>query len=121
MSSKIPVPNNDKTKDDPFYRYKRDILNVKTVGSYNVLTNLNKICTAFKLDVDKFIAILQKKVGCKFVYDKELDAYKTKSNLDKAESYFELYLLLTVVCVKCMLPECFDNVCNACGHKKSKN
>ncbi len=114
---KIPFPKNERTQIDPFYRYKRDTLVIEKSGQFFVLKNIINIATDIGVKIDEFIKYLQKKIGQTIIYDKNINTYKIKNNTNDIEKYLEQYIVETLVCKKCNLPEIKDNKkCAACGN-----
>ena len=60
---KVPIPNNDKTSLDPFYRYKRDRAEVSVVGQFNVMTNFGLICKQIHVDEKSLQQFMTKKLN----------------------------------------------------------
>ncbi len=103
---KTCIPNNEKTQNDPFYRYKRDVAVLKEIGGFFILTNIESILKSLNLNTDAFFKYLQKKIGQKVIKDKN-GLIKIKSECD-IESILESYILKTIVCNK---------ICKSCGNR----
>ena len=117
---KIPIPNTDLLIEDPFYRYKRDRIEVSTSGRFHVITNFRLICKQLdmktieeeRLLVDYFKKSLKQPV----IYDQEHGTVKMKSLPVSLEQILEKFIGKYILCAKCGLPELNkDRVCKSCG------
>lgn len=119
MSKQIPIPNNSKTNQDPFYRYQRDKLNISKSGEFYVITNIENVIKSLNLELNLFLKFFQKKIGQSVIQDKKTNQVKIKGNVD-VDSILELYIMETIVCKKCGLPEYYNNSCKSCGANNAK-
>jgi translation initiation factor 2 beta subunit (eIF-2beta)/eIF-5 len=117
MSKQVAIPNNTKTQQDLFYRYKRDKINLTKSGEFFVIANIDTVLKSLNLDVTIFIKYLQKKIGQTVIQDKKTNQIKLKGNSD-VDAVLEQYILETIICKKCNLPEYYNDVCKSCGFKK---
>jgi translation initiation factor 2 beta subunit (eIF-2beta)/eIF-5 len=112
---KVPIPKNEKTLLDPFYRYTREMAVLNESGGFYILTNIEPIIKSMKLDLNHFFKYLQKKIGQRVIKDKN-GFIKLKSKCD-IENILESYIVKTIICKKCELPECYNKICKSCGNK----
>ena len=114
----IPIPNNSTTQMDPFYRYKRNKLDIKKEGEFFVIKNINIIAPQIYSNVNDIIKYFSKFMGQKIIQDKITKHYKYKdaSNSINCDNILEEYIKHFVICKKCNIPEYYNNKCNACGH-----
>ncbi len=113
---KVPFPKTDKTMMDPKYRYKRDVIIMEKSGQFYVIKNLVQIADDIGIKINELTKFLQKKLNQPFIFDKSTNTYKIKSGSNDLEKFLEQYIVETLVCKKCNLPEVKDNrVCSACG------
>ncbi len=117
----VPIPNNDKTKNDPSYRYMRDKLDIKKEGEFYVIKNIEKVSKQIYSNIDDIVKYLNKAIGQKLQVDKKLNIIKYKSNNNSVnvENFLEEYIKTNVICKKCSIPEFINNSCAACGFNKS--
>lgn len=113
---KVPYPKNDKTLNDPNYRYQRDTIIVEKSGQFFVLKNITNIVKDLDLNINDVIKYLQKKANQPITLDKTTNLYKLKSNASDIEKFFDQYIVENLVCKKCNLPEIKSNkICSACS------
>ncbi len=117
MSKQIPIPNNIKTNQDPFYRYQRDKVTTVKSGEFTVISNIESVIKSLNLELNLFLKYMQKKIGQTVIQDKKTNQIKIKGNND-IDAILEQYILETIVCKKCNLPEYYNNSCKSCGAKK---
>ena len=117
LKMSVPIPNNDKTKCDDFYRYKREILVFQKTGCTFVITNLQKVAKQLKVPSDHLSKYLAKNCGQPI-----LDGNKIKSIPSNVESTVEKYIQKYVLCMRCNLPELLDSgwICKSCGFDNTK-
>ncbi len=118
--SRVPIPNTEDLRLDPFYRYKRDQCNVITSGKFHLITNFRTICKQLnlkkpdeeKMVVDYFKKTLKQSVG----HDLDQGTLKVKSLPISPEDIFERFIKRYILCTTCGYPELGDDrVCKSCG------
>ena len=113
---KVPYPKNEKTLNDPSYRYMRDSIIVEKSGQFFVLKNLISVAKDLDFNINDVVKYLQKKLNQPITLDKAINMYKLKSGATDLEKYFDQYIVDTIVCKKCNLPEIKSNkICSACS------
>lgn len=117
---KVPFPNNEKTRSDVSYRYKRDTLITVSNGQFILIKNIIDIAKDLNIDIILLIKYLQKKIGQSIIFDKSSNTYKIKNNSHNLEKYLENFIVEHIVCVHCSLPEVKNTgICASCGHKST--
>jgi translation initiation factor 2 beta subunit (eIF-2beta)/eIF-5 len=112
----VPIPNNEKTQHDPFYRYKRDSVVISDHKLYSEWTNANTILNQLKCDKIHFKKHLRKVLNQQITDTKT--GFKFKSLCINLEEFLEAYICKYVICIICGIPEMnwIDKKCRACGH-----
>lgn len=118
----ILMINIPKTVNDPFYRYRRPIIEIEKQKNGSKVKNLNALAKSMYLEDSTIIRFLQKKLGCQ---SKEDILLKKDVNVDKLDNLFE-ELVLLLICIECNNPEmqvCKENQdtsikCLACGNSR---
>jgi len=128
--STIPIPCNDDTLKDPFYRYKRSELKIDKCSNYLKLDNLDQIAKQLKVDQKIIISNIKKYLNCNITIVNNKVCIKGKSE-DDIDNMLEKFIVEKVICPNCNYPELelnpeSDNYnsCNSCGHcinKKEDN
>jgi len=115
---KVPFPNNEKTRSDISYRYKRDTLVTVSNGQFILIKNIIDIAKDLDIDIGILIKYLQKKSGQPFIFDKSSNTYKIKNGSNNLEKYLEQFIVENLVCGRCSLPEVKNTkICASCGMK----
>lgn len=110
--------NIGKNKDDPFYRYKRNIIDItynNKKGGTTTINNMNIIAKQLKVPeefVKKFYKII-KKSGRPMLSN---GVFKGKLEINDLEELLEQMIEKYLLCSKCELPELVGKTCNACGN-----
>jgi len=117
---KVPFPKTERTVIDPTYRYKRDSIVTEKNGQFYVIKNLHLIAIDIGIKLNDLIKFLQKKINQPIIFDKSNNTYKIKSGQQDLEKYLEEFIVVTLVCKKCNLPEVKETqVCSSCGYKQN--
>lgn len=119
MARRVNIPQ---SQIDPFYRYKRERLQV-TPGKANttVLTNLDVIARQINRPVADLTTFLRKKTGTNAFVKPEGIVLKGQFTADSLDGLLEEFIEAQVVCDTCGNPETEVNVitktrtCRACG------
>jgi len=118
---------NINNSDDPFYRYKRDIISIVHKQSETHILNLHKIarqlcCTPIK--DEKYIeslykALLRKikKLGTSVKEIENIVVVKGKIEKSVLEGIINNFIKKYILCPKCSSPEFNTKICSACGFK----
>ena len=110
-------------KNDPYYRYKRDTIEIKTTnkkGGMTKITNINTILTQLQTrDKSKYINLLDKlvckKLGVRAVKPNTYNAILYASDIEFVlEKLIDEYFLCPSD--KCKKPEWNGSICKACGY-----
>lgn len=124
----LPIPNNVAQRADPYYRYKRDAVQIEERKNGLVWINFATIMKQLRADAnhfcDKFRRAMNQNVRC------EQGMLIFKSMPICIEDLLEAYIAKYVLCQHCGLPE-LGTVCNAddeatflgcraCGHVLAK-
>ena len=122
----IPIPCNDDTLKDPFYRYKRSELKIDKCSNYLKLDNLDQIAKQLKVDQKIIISNIKKYLNCNITIVNDKVCIRGKSE-DDIDNMLEKFIVEKVICPKCNYPELelnpeSDNYnsCNSCGHCMNK-
>lgn len=108
--------------DDPFYRYKREILKVEIIqkcGGQTVFVNLEDVCKQINRPIKLVVLYLKRKLKKNIHLDKKLGKYKMngKTDVNELEEYLEKFILKYVLCKTCKNPETnLEGQCKACGN-----
>ena len=117
----IPIPCNDDTLKDPFYRYKRSELKIDKCSNYLKLDNLDQIAKQLKVDQQIIINNIRKYLNCsiKIINEKVCISGKSENDID---NMLEKFIVENIICPKCNYPELElnYNTCNSCGHSINK-
>lgn len=118
--SLVPIPNIGDIRNDPFYRYKRSLLQINKVGQFNIISNFRQVCR--QLDIKKpnqekdLVDYFKKNLKQQVIYEAERGTIKVKSFPIDPEEILEEYIKKYIICVTCGYPELGDNrVCRSCG------
>lgn len=109
-----------KGEDDPFYRYKREIVSLSRgvgKGGSVVWSNFGKVCGQLNRSPKTIGSYMAKRLGAKVTCkDETLVIFKVVSVKD-VEDLLEKYVLMSVVCKRCENPETDEKTmyCEACG------
>lgn len=119
MSVNIP-----RDSDDPFYRYKRIVLNVTSINKNNgtsviQLDELTKLSKDLDRDVKQIISYIQHKTHSRI--SKQSSCYHIRGQFSTKEidDIIEEYIDMHVICGLCGNPETIEGkksiTCKACG------
>lgn len=116
--SQVPIPSSIK---DPFFRYKRDTVNIEITNltkGPTIITNMDLICKQLNVDINHVKTFYAKSLGNSVSYKNNKFVIKAIQNYYTVEDVLEKYIAKYVLCKKCKLPELDKNsICNACGYK----
>lgn len=104
--------------DDPFYRYKRDTIQLKYDNSNGITThliNLETISLQIKSPLDVLCRYIQKSMGLNKMNHNKIQGRLLPDQVDNnIDKFIEKYL----ICSKCSMPEWDykNKQCKACGH-----
>lgn len=116
MSAKIPIPNTEKNRMDPNYRYMRHTLLTKKVGEFYEFTNMQIVAEQIKISQSNIVSYFTKKLKQPVIVDKKSNKVKVKSLALDVEKLLESYIVETIICKKCEFPELNeDKMCKSCG------
>ena len=118
MSSKMKNIGGD--SNDPFYRYKRNIIEVEynqRKGGTTVITNLDLIQSQLKMP-DSFIKSFFKKIKKTGKAMTQKGVFRGTITVDEFEAILEYMIQKYVLCPQCKLPEWDGSHCAACGFVK---
>jgi translation initiation factor 2 beta subunit (eIF-2beta)/eIF-5 len=107
--------------NDPFYRYKRDVIQTRTEHKHGVQTRLLNLFTIAKQlhvsEVNDLVSALKKTLGVNLTVDRASQSCIIQSSVpvSKLESAINRFIEQYILCRKCRLPELQDGVCLACG------
>lgn len=118
--SRLPIPNTEELRLDPFYRYKRDSSNVIMSGKFYLITNFRTICKQLNLktieEEKMVVAYFKKQLKQPVGHDLDQGTLKIKSLPISPEEIFERFIKRYVLCKTCGYPELGeDRVCKSCG------
>lgn len=115
---KIPIPNTESTKSDPFYRYQRDAVQYNKRGQFFFLDNIEIISVQMHADLQDLLTFMTKKMGQPIIINKKANTIAIKSLPQNIEDILEEYIKAKLVCTNCQLPELNKKgKCDACGKK----
>lgn len=109
MSKKNICPN-----DDPFNRYKRDVLTItheRKHGGQTKITNLGEIAKQLHVEEKAITSYFSKRL--KMPVHKAV--LRGTLEVSVLESVLDSFIAEFVLCANCGLPELKDGVCKACG------
>ena len=113
---KIPIPNTEQNRDDPFYRYQRDKIQTVKKGQFYAFTNLEIIAKQIHTEIGKLILYMSKVMGQPVTMNKKTNEIMIKSLSLDPEEVLEAYITKYIICKKCNLPELDEQAsCKACG------
>lgn len=108
------------TSTDPFFRYKRDQIEVKHINTKGVQTkliNIELIAKQLHVEQDHLVQHLQKNLGTQI----KNDMIRGQITIPALEILIESYIAEFVLCKLCHLPELNKKgLCKACGNSDSK-
>ena len=99
-----------KHENDPFYRYKRAVAQVKHLafnGTTTRLTNCRTICSQLKVEPNFLLSQLQKKLGVpKIVYEKKqgVASIQGRMTVQMIEGALDSFIEQFIICPRCHLP-----------------
>ena len=107
--------------NDRFYRYKRDVLQIKSEHKHGVQTrllNLFAVAKQLHVDVKDLAAAIRKRLGLNLTVDRDAEQCVIQGQVavEQLEDAVERYIAQNVLCRKCGLPELRHDRCLACGH-----
>jgi translation initiation factor 2 beta subunit (eIF-2beta)/eIF-5 len=104
------------SKNDEFYRYKRNKIEIEKQKGCTVLSNLGLIIQ--QIDSKGIIKFLQQSLGNAIIDLMIKGKYLIKGDysVDQIEKYIEKYIKIYVLCPKCLIPEWDGKNCRACGN-----
>lgn len=117
MATKVNIGGDP---DDQFYRYKRDVLELRREHKHGVQTRLLNLFTIAKqlhVSVQPLASAIKKTLGVNFTVDKDSKQCIIQGavGVEPLEQAIERYIKRHVLCRKCGLPELRDDICTACG------
>lgn len=116
--------NQSKTKniggdsDDPFYRYKRNIIEIQhsnKKGGITAITNMDIIQKQLKIP-NKFVTAFYKKVKKTGKGMLKPGVFRGNVNVEELEKILDEMIEKYVLCPTCHLPEWNGSRCAVCGH-----
>jgi len=111
-----------KSNDDPYIRYKRQLISVKVIKGYTVLTNLDSVCHSIDRPESVIISFLSKTLG---TGSNGKDKLRGTFSVSTLETHIENYIINHVLCKTCQNPETYIDKnkirCKACGFSRSDN
>jgi hypothetical protein len=117
METKTGIPIDPDTTD-PYYRYRRSPLNIKTnkkKGVQTILLNIEEIANQLRVPTTAIMKYISKKIGCGI---KDVTINKDLS-VEDIETVINNFIRKYVLCKKCRLPELKASKtavkCSACG------
>ena len=121
--AKVNIP---KSMNDPFYRYKRDIIKIEIHNNNGGMTKLDNIETVSKqigCELDDILKFLKKSLNVNLIQKNGVFIRKIETQ-NNIEDKIEEYIQKEILCVKCKNPEFTlektkkDKIktCKACGH-----
>jgi translation initiation factor 2 beta subunit (eIF-2beta)/eIF-5 len=114
-------------EDDAFYRYKREVVKVRTEHKHGIQTRLLNLFSIAKQlhlkDVQHLVKDIKKTLGANITVDpnSQTCVIQTLVPVDKLEFAINKYIEQHVLCRKCRLPELRDDICLACGTSQTVN
>ena len=118
MSESKGTKNIGGGSNDPFYRYKRSIIEVtysKKKGGTSTITNMDTIQNQLKMPIE-FVAAFYKKIKKTGKAMTSPGVFRGKLDIAFFEGILDAMISKYVLCPKCTLPELVQGVCQACGH-----
>ncbi len=95
------------SKDDPYYRYTREEVQVKHEGKKTIIPNFRTIAKQLKCDEFYLLKFFQHKLGTTARHDEENDKYIINGNHDLAsiEACLQNFVNVFILCPVCNYPE----------------
>ncbi len=94
----------------------RESITVEKSGQFYILKNLITVTKDLDFNINEVVKYLQKKLNQPITLDKAINMYKIKSDANSVDKFFDQYIVETIVCKKCNLPEIKSNkICSACS------
>lgn len=113
----MSLVNIPKTNDDPFMRYKRQIVILQMVKGYTVITNLSEISHSLGRPMSDIISYIGKSLGTNVSQNRLRGTIFT---IKQIEDILECYIEKHVLCSICQNPETEilknKRRCKACGN-----
>ena len=108
--------NIPKSTLDPFYRYKRNTLEIRLgKGNTTIVTNLPLIAGQLNRSTDQLVTYFRKALSCN-IFSKGPDVIMGgQRSVAELEAVLEQYIEQHVVCSVCGNPETDGTSCRACG------
>lgn len=110
---------------DPFYRYKRERLNVVTARALMAITNMDSVASDLGRTSEMIIEFFKNRFGSSFKYKQKKLEYSAKIMSDDLEKALDEFIEFFVICEFCRLPETnmiidnkkntIDFDCRSCG------
>ncbi|ARF10246.1 translation initiation factor 2 subunit beta [Hokovirus HKV1] len=97
----VNIPNND----DPFYRYKREKIILKSESYRTVLVNLNNISNAIERNSETLATFIKYKLNINIVEKQNVWYTSSKITVDDIENAIEEFINYFVLCPTCKIPE----------------
>lgn len=91
--------------NDPFYRYKRDLITIQNQKTKTAITNLDKISTDLSREPKMIIDYFKKKLGVSFTSKKGQYITPKIFTVNELEKCLREYTQDFVLCSVCSLPE----------------
>lgn len=112
--------NIPKNMDDPFYRYKRNSIEIEKLNKKNgiiQIKNLDIIAKQLDRDSEIITKFFRKKLGIPI--NKKNQISSDKIDVDILEELLEMFISKHILCKTCNNPETCSKtfVCKACGSK----
>jgi len=118
----MKVVNIPKSNKDPYYRYTRQILEIKKTsknGGEVILMNIDEICKSLYIDPNLLTHFMIKKLGCTM----KDNTIRTTFGLIELEELIEEFIGKYIICPVCQNPEgiykldsnILTRKCLACG------
>ena len=124
---KVNIP---KSNQDPFFRYKRDEIEIKIInanGGNTELVNIILISGQLNEDTQNLLKFLKKKLNTNIISKNDKYVINKITQKNEIEDIIESYIKSYSLCIKCSNPEFIKEIikkeeirtCKACGIKRN--
>lgn len=112
MANRVSIPASAGQKD-PFYRYQRDMLEVRALkNNITEVINLDRVAAHLHTEPAKILRFLASAVGTSALSNGKLRGAFDRSTL---EHHLEHFVRAHILCARCGLPELGKRKCDVCG------
>jgi translation initiation factor 2 beta subunit (eIF-2beta)/eIF-5 len=123
---KVNIP---KSNQDPFFRYKRDEIEIRIIntnGGNTELINIKNISSQLNENIELIIKFIKKKINTNIIKKDEKYICNNIISKENIETYIEEYIKKFILCAICANPEFTKQeeknkeirICKACGAKR---